>query len=150
MGNETIPSVSCYFHRNVCALMRHWFEDAPADEIVDLMSDYVLASGSWGRIETKVRSITIRDGQNLPGVSGELVYICRKLFPPAKILEKKYTVLQKAPWLLPVVWLVRPFYKLFCERKSLETQKRELNAVDKASLDLHHEMLRKMGIDYRF
>ena len=139
------------FHRNVCALTRYWFEAAPADEIVELMGEYVMASGSWGQIEERVRSITIRDRKHsVVGFSGRLVYLWRKLFPPVRLLEKKYTILQKAPWMLPVVWLVRPFYKLLFESKSLDTQKREMEALDEASIEQHHEMLKKMGIDYRF
>ena len=139
------------FHQNVCALTRYWFEDGQAEEAVELMSEYVLASGSWGQMEERVRSLIVRDRRYAPaGTSGKVIYIFKKLFPPVQLLEKKYTILQKAPWMLPVVWLVRPFYKVFFEWKTLDTQKRELEAVDEASVERHHEMLKKMGIDYRF
>ena len=139
------------FHRNICALIRYWFEDGQADEITEIIGQYILASGSWGAIENRVRSLTVRDAQHAaPGVSGKLVYILKKLFPPCNVLKKKYTVLQKAPWLLPVIWLVRPFYKVLFERKSLDKQKREMDALNKEDLDEHHQMLRRMGIDYNF
>ena len=139
------------FHRNVCRLARFWFEDGPEDDVVLLMSDYIMASGSWGQLEERVRSITIRDKKHsVVGFSNKLVYICRVLFPPAKLLRKKYTILQKAPWMLPVVWLIRPFYKVLFERKSLDKRKKEMHVLDKKSVDQHHEMLKAMGIDYRF
>ena len=139
------------FHQNVCRLARHWFEDGPADEVVELMAQYIMASGSWGQMEQHVRSLAIRDQQKSGmAVNGKLVYLWQHLFPPAWMLKEKYTILKKAPWMLPVVWLVRPFYKLLFERKSLERRKKEMDALDKDALETHHKMLQKMGIDYRF
>lgn len=139
------------FYRNVRRLICYWFEDGPTDAVVELMGSYVFNSGSWGQMEQRVQSVTIRDQRHsVLGFSGKLVYAWRRLFPPLWQLKGKYTVLQKCPWMLPVVWLVRPFYKVLFERKSLQKQKRELKALDKDSLERHHEMLLKMGIDYRF
>lgn len=139
------------FYQNVRRLVAYWFEDGPADDVLELISQYVMASGSWGEMENRVRSVTVRDQQHsVLGFSGKLVYMWGILFPPLIALKAKYTILQKAPWMLPVVWLIRPFYKLLFEHKSLEKRKREMEVLDNASLDAHHEMLQKMGIDYRF
>ena len=139
------------FYRNMGRLICFWFEDGPADDVVELMSQYIFASGSWGQLEERVRSVTIRDsGHSVLGFSGKLVYLWEKLFPPLWMLKRKYTVLQKAPWLLPAVWLVRPFYKLLFERKSLDRRKKELEALDQEALKKHHRLLKTMGIDYGF
>lgn len=139
------------FDRNVRRLTAYWFEDGPVEETVALMSDFILASGSWGLAENRARSLAVRNGQNAaPGVNGRVIYLLHKLFPPAKTLRDKYKVLQKAPWLLPVVWLIRPFYKILFERASVEEEKRILKAVDQDSVEFHHQMLQQMGLDYRF
>lgn len=139
------------FDRNVRRLTAYWFEDGPVEETVALMSDFILASGSWGLAENRARSLAVRNGQNAaPGVNGRAIYLLHKLFPPAKTLRDKYKVLQKAPWLLPVVWLIRPFYKILFERTSVEEEKRILKAVDQDSVEFHHQMLQQMGLDYRF
>jgi hypothetical protein len=52
--------------------------------------------------------------------------------------------------MLPVVWLIRPIYKVLFERKSLDKRKKEMNVLDKNSVNQHHEMLKAMGIDYHF
>lgn len=139
------------FDRNVRRLTAYWFEDGPVEETVALMSDFILASGSWGLAGNRARSLAVRNGQNAaPGVNGRVIYLLHKLFPPAKTLRDKYKVLQKAPWLLPVVWLIRPFYKILFERASVEEEKRILKAVDQDSVEFHHQMLQQMGLDYRF
>ena len=139
------------FYQNLQRLVRFWFEDGPEDEVVALMSDYIMASGSWGNLEERVRSITIRDRKHsVVAFSVKLVYIFRLLFPSVDLLKQKYVVLQKAPWMLPVVWLVRPFYKVLFERKTLDKRKEEMHALDKRSVNQHHRMLKAMGIDYRF
>ena len=139
------------FYRNVCQVIRYWFEDGPEDEVVALISDYIMASGSWGHLEERIRSVTIREQQHSAVASNvKLVYFFHLLFPSAEMLSKKYTILQKAPWMLPVVWLIRPFYKILFEAKTLKKRKVEMQVLDKESVDKQHELLKAMGIDYRF
>ena len=72
------------------------------------------------------------------------------MFPDVNTLRGKYTVLQKRPWLLPLVWVVRPFYKLFFEPQSLLRHRKHLRAITDEKVDERRELLRYMGIDYRF
>ena len=139
------------FYQYMRSLIAYWFEDGQGDERLEFMSEYVFASGSWGKMEDRVRSITLREEKRSTlGLKGKFAYAWRLLFPSAKVLERKYTILQKAPWMLPLVWLIRPFYKVLFERKSLEKQKREMKALDKDALNSHEEMLKYMGLEYHF
>ena len=139
------------FHRNVCALAQHWFEDAPANETVELMGEYIFASGSFGDQQSRKQGTALRQSKDsVFGTNAKRAYIWNRLFPPLWLLKSKYTVLQKAPWLLPVIWLIRPFYKLLFERNSLKKQMKEIDAIDDESLNRHRELLKKMGIDYHF
>lgn len=139
------------FNCNVRRLIQCWFEDGPTDDVVELMGQYIMDAGSFGTEENRLRSVALRESQHsVFAFSGKMAYTWYRLFPPVSLLRKKYAVLQKAPWLLPVVWVVRPFYKVLFERKSLDTQKREMHVLDKDSLQEHHEMLKAMGLDYRF
>lgn len=138
------------FYDNVRRLLRLWFEDGQTDEVLEYMSGFIFASGSWGAQESRVLSRTVRDSdRNLLGFNGKLVYIWNTLFPSAMVLRRKYTILQKAPWMLPVVWLIRPFYKVLFERKSLERQKREMAVLDKDSIAERREALEYVGLDLK-
>lgn len=139
------------FYTNVRALIAFWFEGGPGGEKLDVMTDFVFSSGSWGQMESKILSQTVRDAKHSPlGFSGRLVYLWRTAFPPVSLQRGKYTVLQKMPWLLPVVWLVRPFYKVLFEFSTLKKQERNLAALSREKLTDRQSMLRYVGLDYRF
>ena len=115
------------------------------------MTEYIFASGSWGDIDSRVLSRTIRDSQKSAlGGNGRLVYLWKLAFPSVQVLQGKYTVLKRMPWMLPLVWLIRPFYKFLFERKSLQRQKQEMAVLSQENLEERHRMLRYVGLDYHF
>ncbi len=139
------------FYSNIRDLIACWFADAPGSEKLDVITDFIFASGSWGQSESRVVSRAVRDGKHAPlGFSGRLLYLWQTAFPPVDVLRGKYTVLKKAPWLLPLVWLVRPFYKVFFEFSTLKRQERNLEALSRENLSDRRSMLRYVGLDYRF
>lgn len=139
------------FYRNIRLLLRYWFEDGPGDEKLDFMTDFIFASGSWGQMESKTISRAVRDRKHSPlGFSGKLLYLWQIAFPPAPVLRDKYRVLYKAPWLLPLVWLLRPVYKLLFEFTTLKRQERNLEALTPENLRDRQQALRYVGLDYRF
>lgn len=139
------------FYENICALLAVWFEDAAADSKADVITDYIFASGSWGEALSRTVSIAVRDSRRSQRArEGKWQYALRIMFPDVNTLRGKYTVLQKRPWLLPLVWVVRPFYKLFCEPQSLLRHRKHLRAITDEKVDERRELLRYMGIDYRF
>lgn len=140
------------FYENVRRLMAVWFENAPADEKTDFITDFIFASGSWGKGETHVVSSAIRENSRTGGSCPRLFYVLRLAFPGVKTLRYKYTVLQKAPWLLPMVWLYRPFHKLLNqqERKTLKTHKRNWKLRSKENVRSRQQALEYVGLGYHF
>ena len=139
------------FYDNICRLLAVWFSDATGDEKLEFMTEYIFASGSWGDIDSRVLSRTVRDSQKSAlGRNGRLVYLWKLAFPSVQVLQGKYTVLKRMPWLLPLVWLIRPFYKFLFERKSLQRQKQEMAALSQENLEERRRVLRYVGLDYRF
>jgi hypothetical protein len=72
------------------------------------------------------------------------------MFPGVALLKEKYTVLKKWPWMLPVVWVVRPFYKLIFERKSLKQQSESLEVLSEDNVENHRRLMNYVGLDYNF
>ena len=139
------------FYRNILRLVKVWFEDGTSDEVVELIGQFVMDSGSFGNDQNRKRGIALRQSKgSVFGAHAKWAYIWNRLFPPLWLLKNKYTVLQKAPWLLPVIWLIRPFYKLLFERRSLNTGQHDLEMLDEESMLQHYGLLKKMGIDYHF
>lgn len=139
------------FYENIRRLITVWFEDAPADDKMEFITGVIFASGSWGAVESRVLSQAVRDSRHLvSGFNGKMRYIWQRLFPGVMVLREKYTVLKKAPWLLPMVWLIRPFYKVLCERKTLKQQKASLNVLTSENMKTRQQLLNYVGLDYNF
>lgn len=141
------------FYENIRQLMAVWFEGARADEKMNFITDFIFASGSWGKTETHVASTGVRDQSGKRGgYRARWKYLFRLAFVGVDGLKNKYTILQKAPWMLPLVWIYRPFYKLLSkqERRSLSTHRRNLRILTPETVRTHREALQYVGLDYHF
>ena len=139
------------FYRNIRGLISVWFEEEESDPKTDFLTESIFASGSYGKIESRVLSRAVRDANHsVLGFSGKLLYLWQTAFPGIKILREKYTILKKHPYMLPLVWLIRPFYKVLFEWRSLRQQQRNLAAFDEDGMENHQKMLHYVGLDYNF
>ena len=138
------------FYEYTCRILDVWFGDGETDARVDFMTDFIFASGSYGRMNKHLLSMAVRDSENTTAAEGKFHYVLNMAFPSAEILRHKYTILQKAPWMLPAVWVYRPFYKFFRERSDLERHKRNVDALTTEDMSEHKKMLNYMGLDYHF
>ncbi len=139
------------FFRNLERLMACWFAGGPADPLTEMMTQYIFASGSWGSMDNRTIAQSVRDigPRSRPALS-RLRYALRSLFPGVMTLREKYTVLKKCPWLLPLVWLWRPFYKLLFEPRDLRRHGRSLTMITRETMDTQVAMLHAVGLDENF
>lgn len=139
------------FYENIRNLMEVWFEGAPSDEKMDFITEFIFTSGDWGRAETRFASQLVKKSKHSAlSFNGKLMYAWGVLFPPAKSMSQKYTVLKKAPWLLPAVWVYRPVYKLLFEREAFRRQKKNIGMANQEQVDTRQQMLNYVGLDYNF
>ena len=138
------------FYENIRRLIGLWFGDGEPDPRSLFLTDFVFSSGSWGESVSKSLSMAVRDSHGGGFWRGRVSYLLQTAFPSAQVLDRKYTVLRKAPWLLPAVWVVRPFYKVLFEFRSLGHHGRNLRAMTEENLDGRQRMLRYVGLDYNF
>lgn len=136
------------FYGNISRLMAVWFDGAQADERTDYLTEFLFASGSWGNMEQRVLTESMRSMQRSgTGRGGKLRYLWRTAFPGVDALRGRYPILRRAPWLLPLVWLVRPFRKLLFERRALKRKKQVMEAMTRENLDMHRRMLHYVGLE---
>ena len=133
------------FYKNTMAMIALWFGDGKTSDLLEFMTEYIFNSGSWGETMNRIKGGALRDARRLH-TSARTAYIIRTLFPEVHVLRKKYKILQKAPWMLPVVWIIRPFYKVLFERKSLESKKRDIKALGSKRLEKERYMLQYVGL----
>ena len=147
---ETLDKLHLWaFYENICQLLRAWFADAPTDEKTDFITDFIFAGGSWGKQADHVASSGVRDHG---GNNARWRYLLRLALPGVDALKGKYTILQKAPWMLPLVWIYRPFYKLLSrqERRTLRNHKRNLQILSAENVRSRQQALQYVGLDYHF
>ena len=139
------------FYENVMRTVDAWFCGGDEDEATEIITEFIFASGSWGSVDSKLIAREVKELKHSPKMmSSKMSYIVRMLFPSVAALSPKYTVLKKAPWLLPAVWVIRPFYKLFFERGAFKRQKRNLKVINDKSVAERKEALNAVGIDFNF
>ncbi len=139
------------FYRNILRLIACWFEDGPADGVLELMTQYIDSGGTWGDLESKVLSVTVRDSKRASqGIWGRIAFLRRIAFPNFSSMQLEYPILKKMPWLLPVMWIRRGFRKVFLERGTVARKKKELQILDKKNLQEREEFLKVVGLEYNF
>jgi hypothetical protein len=131
------------FYGNIRRLLAVWFEGAQTDEKTELIGQFIFESGSFASQRMRVLFRTARATEK---GGGRLAYLCQAAFPTVAQLEGKYTVLKKAPWLLPAVWVYRPFYKLVTQRSSLRKQQQNLAALETEALEESRLLLQYVGL----
>ena len=66
-------------------------------------------------------------------------------FPNLKHMKLKYPILEKAPFLLPIFWVVRFFEFVFLKKGSIEQKQAKISNVSQESADIMKEIFEKSG-----
>jgi hypothetical protein len=86
-------------------LSRVWFGGEEMDDLLSQMQDFILRGGIYGTAENRVALHQSNKG-------GRLGYILSRIFIPFAKLKRYYPILEKHPWLMPVMQ-VRRWFMLF-------------------------------------
>ena len=138
------------FYDNILELIGCWYEDKPASEKTDFITEFIFNSGSWGDMESRVLSETvILNGENMISkVDGRFLYILQCIFPPRKRIQYEYPILNKLPIILPFGWIGRLVRKLVVERGAIVRKKRQLSALNPSNIQNKQEALQYVGLEY--
>ena len=141
------------FYENIRSTIAVWFEAEPATDMTDFLTDFIFSSGSWGTVESNAMSRAVRFSKHVPNQKdGRWAYIRQTLFPSKDMLHFKYQYkfLNRAPFLLPLVWVIRIFDKLLFERGVLKRQRKSLKRVSQENISDAQKALNYVGLDYNF
>lgn len=139
------------FFDNTRRMLEVWFADGPEDDKTRWMTDYIFASGSFGSLERRHASNGLRRQREAGSrAGGKLRGYLQILFPPAERLAKRYPVLNKAPWLLPVFWPVRWVTAALFRRENVGNYRRDLEAESSDKVDAFRQSLEFVGLDFHF
>lgn len=135
------------FYKNVVSTLQVWFEDAEANEITDLISDFIFNSGSWGNDENKAISKTARHkDRNSSLAKAKFKRKIHLFFPTGTSLQGRYRILEKAPFLLPLIWVYRWADILKNRPKNISYRLKEANSVTEKNLTEYRENMHRLGL----
>ncbi len=140
------------FYDNICRTLAVWFSGAPAEELTDKITMRVFASGAYGATDTRQIAQGIRDKANAGGTSKQVRRRAwlHLVFLPYSHMQKKYPVLEKAPVLLPVMWVVRWLDAIFRRPQVIKQQRSRVNRLTEEKLDAWEMQMNEVGLAFHF
>lgn len=95
------------FYNNLKGLYKVWLEGQPHTPVTLQMQEFILHGGVYGKASSGILLQVQRKG-------GRLGYALYKIFLPLDKLKSHYPILNKYPWLMPVMQVRRWFKLAFC------------------------------------
>ena len=77
-----------------------------SDKVLAEFTEYTLEAGVFGHHNRENAVVSLKNAEHESRAS-RIRFLLRRLFPPVKTIARRYTYLQKCPWLLPVAWIHR-------------------------------------------
>lgn len=139
------------FYANLLQTFSVWFEDAEPNEVTDLITNRVFASGSYGTQNSKsVVNVTeaIRTQGQLR--TARWFYLFDLIFPSYQSMCFKYRWLKRCPVLLPVMWFVRLFDILLFKTKKIKNTKQKFDQMTPELLDAEQRERHAVGLHFAF
>lgn len=138
------------FHNNIIDTLDVWFNGKESTELTDYITKRIIESGNFGLEEwhniANAARVTARAES---AFSAKLKTILHLIFLPLDEMKKKFPILNKCPFLLPLMWVVRWINAIFNKRKSIATETNNLNYINNQVVDSYNLELEKVGLKFR-
>lgn len=110
------------FYHNILALLDNWFNGVPATEASEFITLAAFQGGVCTDFNTSAADNVMQRHSNEADslFQKKLKWFLHALFPSCSTLSYAYPVLEKAPFLLPLFWVIRWFDALFRDRDKLK------------------------------
>lgn len=119
------------FEENIQKLMRFWFEDETADDLIKELGNYIFLSGTFGtKKQLDAYFYAQNAGKSNSPVIAKAVYYWKFFFMPYKWMSNRYPILVKIPLLLPFCWVHRALKTLIFEREKAHNISSKYDNVD--------------------
>ena len=138
------------FYKNSLETIDVWFHGKEDSQMSDFMTNKIFGSGSYGTYENHLLSDGLKTSKSTKKEYVKRRKILKLIFPSAKALSKKYTVLKKMPFLLPFVWIYRWIGALLFKRNAIKAQQDKVNFMTTDNISCYQDELNYVGLDFNF
>lgn len=139
------------FYKNVLKTLEAWFSGAEPTEITGFITDVIFNSNSYGNHEDHIAALMIRKqkttGHKTNTRASEIV---KTFFLPYRYMREKYPMLNKAPVLLPFMWIVRGVTVIFTTPNKINKWYEDTKLMSDENTDTYHKSLKFVGLDYNY
>lgn len=137
------------FHNNIVDTLDVWFNGKESTELTDYITKRIIESGSFGLKECHDKANAARTTARTDSASSaKTKTLLRLIFLPMEEMKKKFPILKKLPFLLPIMWVIRWLNAIFNKRKSITAEKNKLNYIDDQIVDGYNKELEKVGLKF--
>lgn len=136
------------FYQNIMNTLSVWFDGGKSDEKTDFITDVIFNSGTYGKSTAHALSSGVKLSKSTEHVKAKRLFSL--IFLPYKTMCMKYPLLKKAPFLLPLFWIVRIFTVLIFKRHKIKRHKQQLDYMTKENIKNYNNALNFVGLDYNF
>lgn len=138
------------FFTNTMATVKACFENGEETDVTQLISQFIFNSGNWGSVSSTILSSAVRGkaSGDMGKMNAKVYSFFRLLFPSLDSLKMRYTVLSKAPWLLPVVWVMRWIDVLINRRQNISKKLQRSDKVNEKAVSQHQQFFDAVGLSY--
>lgn len=137
------------FYDNIADTIAAWFGDGELTEKADYITQVLFDSGEYGLSENYEATRILRKARE----EGSIAKVRRNdrwgvLFLNLKGMQLKYPVLNKAPFLLPVFWVVRWFEILLFKQGKIKRYVKQQKTSNEENVEKYKQALDFVGLDY--
>ena len=128
-------------NEKLVALANMWFGNGKANKALEEMSDYIISSGSYGKVENQVLHNFLNKSNSKNSLFTKKVkYFFFMIFPNVEYLSGKYPNVKEKPYLLPFYWVKRWFSSIFFNRESIRLRLFSVLKTKKNITDLYTQV----------
>lgn len=136
------------FYNNIIKTLKVCFEDEKPDEVTERIMNWVFESGPYGLKKKYELATATKEAINNGNVSAEKQTFKNVFFPSVSFAKKRYPILNKAPFLLPAIWVIRAFSALFFRRENIKENTSKLKNVTDKAVEEYNNELEKVGLKF--
>lgn len=139
------------FYKNTMRTLETWFNEAPPDDVTDVITNVIFNSGVYGTYEAHILSTAVKGTKNTGSAKKTRINrLIVMIFQPYKYMRKRYPILDKMPILLPLMWVVRWCEAIFFNRKNIRINHNDLKVMSVEKIDDYKKSLNFVGLDFNF
>lgn len=128
-------------NKKIISLADMWFGNEKSDKLLEEMSNYIITSGSYGKLENEVLHNFLNKGNSKKSLlMRKIKYFFFMVFPNVEYMSGKYPKVKEKPYLLPFYWVKRWFSSIFFNRESIRLRLFSVLRTKKDITDLHTQV----------